>query len=81
MTTRREFIELSIAASALGFAHVGNGRAGSILEERPETSAQGWPVSRFLVDGRFPESVAAGLVAEERGVTVGPRPTIPRNIT
>jgi hypothetical protein len=70
MATRREFIQMSIAASALPFARVARAGTNGGEEPRSETSDRAWSLYRFVVDDRFPESAAAGRAAARQGVTV-----------
>jgi hypothetical protein len=70
MTTRREFIQSLAAASALPFGSVTTVGASPNQEKRVENSAPVWPLYRFLVDDRFPESVSAGRAATEQGTAV-----------
>lgn len=70
MTTRREFIQMSVAASALPFTGVTSAGASATERETSGASPAAWPVYRFVVDDRFPESVAAGRAAAERGTAV-----------
>ena len=70
MATRREFIQMSIAASALPFARVTGADANGSSKTSLGVSTPVWTVYRFVVDGRFPASVAAGRAAAQQGAAV-----------
>ena len=52
---------------ALPIGHVTNGGARWDRQPRMESSDATWPLYRFVVDDRFPESIAAGRAAVEHG--------------
>lgn len=70
MATRREFIQMSIAASALSIAGVPRAVAKGGDEARAGTPTARPPLYTFIADDRFPESVAAGRTAAEQGIAV-----------
>jgi hypothetical protein len=69
MATRREFIQMTIAASTVWLTRVTTARSNADAQAGPRSKPRVLPY-RFVVDDRFPESVAAGRAAAEDGVTV-----------